>query len=403
MPHEIKMPPLSQTSDEVRLLKWLVNVGDTLKKGDPLCEVENDKSVMPLESVAAGTVLALSVEEGASVTAGSVIAVLGEKGETLPGRAAGTILPGAASATARASTRTPDTGGIKISHIARNVAEKRGINLSRIQGTGPGGRIVLKDLDAAAASPEGARSTAATAAPPAPAAASRMAAPPVGASATVPFTPFQAIVARNLVKSKAEIPHFYVTMEIEVSGLLQWISTTHRATGNKPSFYSALVFAAARALKKHPRVNASSRPDGLIILPTVDIAIAVAVGDELFAPVVKGADRMGLEEINSNVKWLIAKAQNKRLEPGDQSGGTFTISNLGVYPVDEFTAIISPPQSGILAIGGKKKVLSVADDNSVSIREVMKATGSFDHRIVNGALAAEFLTTFKHVIEKELI
>ncbi len=400
MPYEIKMPPLSQTTDEVRLLKWLVKAGDRVNKGDALCEVENDKSTMPLESVASGNVLELCVPEGASVLSGSVIAILGEKGEVPAARPEKknrspleAEKAGGPPASPLVARKAPERGGVPISHIARNVAEKRGIDLTKVRGTGPGGRIVIKDLDAAEAAMKAA-----------PAAGAEERPQPAGGSpAAIPFSSLQAAVARNLVKSKTEIPHFYLTMEIQVDRLLEWIASVHRATGSKPSFYSPLVFAASRALRRLPRVNASARQDGAVILPDVNVGIAVAVGEDLYVPVVRSADRMGLDEINGSVKWLIAKAQNGKLEPGDQSAGTITISNLGVYPVDEFSAIINPPQASILAVGGKRKVLRVADDDSISIREVIKVTGSFDHRIVNGALAAQFLTAFKNVIEKELV
>ena len=317
MPHDIKMPPLSQTTDEVRLVKWLVKVGDRIRKGDPLCEVENDKSVMPLESVAEGYVLELCISENVSVQAGTVIAILGEKGDIPALRPTESVSPhGPAEPLSKVgdspdARKRPTGKGIIASHIARHVAEKKGIDLSKVQGTGPGGRIVLKDLETAE---KGAvlQTSVATAQP--------------GSPQTTPFSTHQASVARNLVKSKTEIPHFYVTMEIEVSGLLSWIAKTHGTIGTKTSFYSPLVFAAARALAKFPRVNASSRPDGVVMLPAVNVAIAVSVGEDLYVPVVKGADRLGLDDTNSSVKWLIAKAQNRRLEPGDQSSGTITLS-----------------------------------------------------------------------------
>lgn len=384
MPVEITMPKLSQTTEEVRLIRWLVQTGDTINKGDPLCEVENDKTTMEVESFAGGTVLSLSGEPDSMIVAGTVIAVLGE--------------PGKKASDATAAVRLgPLPAGVNASHLVQNIANKKGIDLSRVKGTGSGGRITKKDLEtfleSGMESPLAAASAAAAVEP---AATGAAAAPGTYLSEN------QKMIGRNLQVSKAKIPHYYLKISILSDSLLSWRQANILPDGSRVSINAILIYAAARALKRFPRLNACFRESQMQLNPEINVGLAVSAGEDLYVPVVRGAGEKGIQEIDQELKWLVAKAQNGRLEPEDLNGGTFTVSNLGMYPVDEFCAIISPPQVAILAFGRIRKEVVVDVQGAIQIRSTCVATGSFDHRIVNGAQGAAFLAEVKKIVEEEL-
>lgn len=384
MPVEITMPKLSQTTEEVRLIRWLVQTGDTINKGDPLCEVENDKTTMEVESFAGGTVLSLSGEPDSMIVAGTVIAVLGE--------------PGKKASDATAAVRLgPLPAGVNASHLVQNIANKKGIDLSRVKGTGSGGRITKKDLEtfleSGMESPLAAASAAAAVEP---AATGAAAAPGTYLSEN------QKMIGRNLQVSKAKIPHYYLKISILSDSLLSWRQANILPDGSRVSINAILIYAAARALKRFPRLNACFRESQMQLNPEINVGLAVSAGEDLYVPVVRGAGEKGIQEIDQELKWLVAKAQNGRLEPEDLNGGTFTVSNLGMYPVDEFCAIISPPQVAILAFGRIRKEVVVDAQGAIQIRSTCVATGSFDHRIVNGAQGAAFLAEVKKIVEEEL-
>jgi pyruvate dehydrogenase E2 component (dihydrolipoamide acetyltransferase) len=395
---EIKMPGLSQTSDEVLLIKWLVQEGDDIAKGDPLCEVENDKTVMPLESFVGGRVLELRAKENTMVATGTVIAVIGSPGEVIAAAAsesapAGSNGPAARSDPAGSGKIAPGVAGPNMertmyetrdsvanaSSIVKELARKKGIDLRAIRGTGPNGRIVLADLEAASSDAE------------------------KGLEALkVPMPVRRATIARNLSRSKAEIPHFYLSMEIDAGRLISYRDSQGKNGRRKPSFYAPFMYAATRALERFPRLNVRYDDDSIIMNRGINVGVAISSGEDLFVPVVRNTSGKGTMELDSEIGRLIARAKEKNLEPGEQSEGSITLSNLGMYPIDAFCAIINPPQASILAFGRLRKTMRIDDEHSMRICDVLTVTGSFDHRIAYGSEAAEFMACFKDILEKEL-
>lgn len=385
---EIKMPNLSQTTDEVKLIRWMVKKDDRVKKGDILCEVETDKVNMEVESFADGMVLKLDGEPGQQVKTGSLIAVLGEKGESVsqanvskeenfekeesPEREE-----------KEEDRRTPEKALSKIraTKLVQRLAEKNNIDLAELEGTGPRGTITKKDLEYYINSKKDNDES--------------------SKGSTEEYwslTPNQQAVSANLYKSKTSIPHYYLKMEILADSLLKTRNAVE--SGNKISIYSYLIHYCAKALEKYPRLNGYFKDNKIYKNSQMNIGFAVASDDELYVPIIKDVNEKHLQEIDQEVKWLAAKAQNKKLEPKDISGGTFTISNLGIYPIDEFYGVINYPQAALLGVGQIGKKLKIADDNTMAIRDVFNITGSFDHRIANGAQAASFLTEIKRLLEE---
>jgi len=393
MASEIVMPPLSQTTDEVKLVGWLVKEGDTIEKGDPVCEVETDKVSMEVESFTSGTVLKILAEPDSEIKVGTVIALVGEAGEKIDAKLTpvakalaeeqGIEAEGVVGTGLGGSVRGKDLAGknpvadAKATRMVRHLAQKRGIDLSAVSGSGPGGLITKEDLDR---HQEGGPAVS----------------PPAD------LTRNQQAVALNLSMSKREIPHFYLKTTVYMEHLIQYRHNHPLPDGKKISVTALLVKAAALALTRHPRVNSYFQNNRVNPYDTVGIAVAVAAGDELFVPVVKDTATKEIKEIDTEIRWLSSKARNGKLEPEDLKGGTFTLSNLGMYPVDEFSAIISPKQAGILAVGRMEKKMAVGDDDSIRIRPALTITASFDHRAVNGVQGAEFLSTLKALLEKEL-
>ena len=387
---EIKMPNLSQTTDEVKLLRWLVKEGDKVKKGDILCEVETDKVNMEVESFADGLVLKLDGKPGQQLKTGSVIAVLGEKGETLSLSPVSKEENFEEEESSEGKDKKEDNkitekalSKIRATRLVQVLAEKKDVDLSDVKGTGPRGTITKKDLDDYIDNKEiedkSYKNT-------------------IDDSDFWSLTPNQQAVSANLYKSKTSIPHYYLKMEVLADILIK----TRNAVkgGKKISMYSYFIYYSAKALERFPRLNGYFKDNKIYKNTGINIGFAVASDDELYVPVIKDADKKQLNEIDKEVKWLAAKAQNKKLEPEDISGGTFTISNLGIYPIDEFYGVINYPQAVLLAVGQIKKVLKIADDNTMSIRNAFNITGSFDHRIANGAQAASFLTEIKRLLEE---
>jgi len=372
---EIMMPNLSQTTDEVKLVKWLVEEGDKVKKGDMLCEVETDKVNMEVESFADGTVLKINTEEGRQVKTGEVIAVLGEAGEEIEK----TQEEKNDKAFQYKNQITKETEPkIRATKLVERLADKSNVDLAMVKGTGPGGTITKADLEDYI---KGIAST------------------DVNEQKSFwELSPNRQAVSANLSRSKKEIPHFYLKAEVSAEEI---IASRNSAEGeNKLSFYSYLVYCSAKALKKFPQLNGYFKDNRIYKNSHINIGIAVASGDELFVPVIKDASEKTLNQIDSEVKRLAAKAQNKKLEPADISGGTYTITNLGIYPVDEFYGVINYPQAALLAVGKIRKVLKVDEAENISIKSVFNITISFDHRIANGAIAASFLGQVKKLLEE---
>lgn len=431
----IRMPKMSDTMTEGTIVAWHKKEGDTVKSGDVLAEVETDKATMDLEAYEEGTLLYIGVKEGSSVAVDDVIAVVGEKGANFKVllEGGGSPAPAAtgeggsataqqnpqASVPANADTDLSQAGGagdvadsngrIKASPLAKAIAADKGINLSQVHGTGPEGRIVKSDVEAftpgtapavkpAPAQPAAQPASAPAAAPaPAPAAPS-VPTPAGGEYEDIPVSQMRKTIARRLSESLFTAPHFYLTMEINMDKAMELRGTVNTVSPVKVSFNDFVIKAAALALKQHPNVNSSWLGDKIRKYKYVNIGVAVAVDEGLLVPVIRNADQKTLSTISGEVKDLAGKAKDKKLQPKDWEGSTFSISNLGMFGIDEFTAIINPPDSCILAIGTIKQTVKF-EGEVAKPTNVMKVTLSCDHRVVDGATGAAFLQTVKQLLE----
>ncbi|CAA7625093.1 pyruvate dehydrogenase complex dihydrolipoamide acetyltransferase [Magnetospirillum sp. SS-4] len=419
MPVQILMPALSPTMTEGTLAKWLKAEGDSVKSGDILCEIETDKATMEYEAVDEGVLGKILVAGGTSgVAVNTAIAVLLQDGEdssaivaapapTPVSRSAGVspapVAPVAAEQ--RAGRPRSDEGRVFASPLARRIARDGGVDLKAVRGSGPHGRIVKADVDSViAAGPAKAAPVAATApvaaAKPAPAPA---AASPIGpAFEEIPNSSMRKVIARRLTEAKATIPHFYLSIDCELDALLKVRAELNgRSDAYKLSVNDFVVRAVALALRKVPAANASWGEDAIRRYTDIDISVAVATPSGLITPIVRHADRKGLAGISGEMKALAAKARDGKLKPEEFQGGGFTISNLGMYGVKDFAAIINPPQGCILAVGAGEQ-RPVVKAGTLAIATVMTCTLSVDHRVVDGAVGAEFLAAFKALIEDPL-
>src|SRR5262245_10346951 len=419
----ILMPALSPTMTEGKLAKWHVKVGDTVKAGQVICEIETDKATMEVEAVDEGKVGQIVVPEGAEgVKVNAIIAILLEEGETeVPARAAPAPTPPPKSAPAAAApapapapaakapapaaappspkpAATPSGGRIFASPLAKRIAAEKGIDLSRLKGSGPNGRIVKADV-------EQARPTAAPAGAPAPRPAPAPAAQPVFVApgdTRVPHTSIRKVIARRMLESKQTVPHFYLTVDLEIDALLaarQAINAVAEKKGNKVSVTDMMIKACAKALRDHPECNASWTEDEMIQYGAVDVSVAVATDRGLITPIVRNADMKGLAQIASEMKDLAARAKAGKLKLDEFQGGGFTISNLGMFGIDSFAAIINPPQAMILAVG-KGEERAVVRKGQVVVRNMMSCTLAVDHRAVDGAMGALWLQTLRAYVEQ---
>ncbi|MDP1027479.1 pyruvate dehydrogenase complex dihydrolipoamide acetyltransferase [Sphingomonas sp. KR1UV-12] len=446
---EIKMPALSPTMEEGTLAKWLVKEGDTVSSGDIMAEIETDKATMEFEAVDEGVIAKILVTEGSdNVKVGTVIAILAEEGEDPAsvtsggGAKADTPQPadpqfkGTPDATdpnakgneaqggartveqaedhgrpADAGTASPKpaaaAGGdrVKASPLARRIAASKGVELSGVSGSGPNGRIVKADVEGAK---PGAGQSQATAAPTAEAAAPAAAPKP----ATVPDIPHEATklsnmrktIARRLTESKQTVPHIYLTVDVRLDALLKLrgeLNHSLESRGVKLSVNDMLVKALAVSLIAVPKCNVMFTPDQLISFKRADISVAVSTPSGLITPIVKEADTKSLSVISTEVKDLAGRARDNKLKPEEFQGGTASISNMGMFGIKQFEAVINPPQGMILAIGaGEKRPYIV--DGELGVATVMSATGSFDHRAIDGADGAELMKMFKELVERPL-
>ncbi|RSK44215.1 pyruvate dehydrogenase complex dihydrolipoamide acetyltransferase [Hymenobacter perfusus] len=424
----IRMPKMSDTMTEGTIAAWLKKVGDKVKSGDILAEVETDKATMELDNYEDGTLLYIGPKEGEAVAVDGVLAIIGEEGADvqalLGGQSGGSAAPVAAEAApAAATTSAPapevaaapapaeapaqNGGRIFASPLAKNIAKDKGIDLNTIKGSGENGRIVSRDLEAAPAAPAAqpaaapapqaaaAAPASAPAAAPAPAPAAQ---PADGTYTDTPVSQMRKVIARRLSESLFTAPHFYLTMEILMDKAMDVRTQLNTLSPVKLSFNDLVIKAAAVALKQHPAVNSSWLGDKIRQNKVVNIGVAVAVDEGLLVPVVRNADGKGLSAIATEVKELAGKAKSKKLQPAEWEGSTFTISNLGMFGIEEFTAIINPPDACILAVGGIKQT-AVVKDGQLAIGNVMKVTLSCDHRVVDGATGAAFLQTLKALLE----
>jgi pyruvate dehydrogenase E2 component (dihydrolipoamide acetyltransferase) len=421
MAEVVKMPKMSDTMTEGVLAKWHKKVGDKVKTGDVVAEIETDKATMEFESYQEGTLLYIGVEEGKAVPVDAVIAVLGKEGEdykTLleqaskpaekkaepekksdPAKAekkqevaaAPAPKPAPAKPVSVPISASDEDGRLKASPLAKRLAEEKGIDLSRLQGTGGQGRIVKRDIDwykpgmfvggGSAALPSF-----------------------VGKEdfEEVTVSQMRKTIARRLAESKFSAPHFYLTMEINMDNAIQARESINKVANVKISFNDLVLKAVASSLRQHPKVNSSWLEDKIRYNKHIHIGVAVAVEEGLLVPVVRFADGKTLSQISAEVKEFGQKAKDKKLQPSDWEGNTFTISNLGMFGIDEFTAIINPPDACILAVGGIKQV-PVVKNGEVVPGSVMKVTLSCDHRVVDGATGAGFLQTLKGFLENPVV
>ncbi|MET7253539.1 pyruvate dehydrogenase complex dihydrolipoamide acetyltransferase [Dyadobacter fermentans] len=420
----VRMPKMSDTMEEGTLVSWQKKVGDKVKSGDILAEVETDKATMELEAYEDGTLLYVGIKEGDAVPVDAIIAVIGEEGSNVeallarengeaPAETAAAPAPGAAAQAApavngseKAVSVADSNERVKASPLAKRLADEKGINLSEVAGSGDNGRIVKRDVDEFKPAAQASAPAAAPAAQPAPAAKAEAApvasAPANGDFVDTPISQMRKTIARRLSESLFTAPHFYVTMEINMDKAMALRPQLNEVATAKISFNDMVIKACAVALKQHPAVNSAWLGDKIRKYNYVNIGVAVAVDEGLLVPVIREADKKTLSAISGEVKDLAGKAKDKKLQPKDWEGNTFSVSNLGMFGVDEFTAIINPPDSCILAIGAIKKVAAFKEDGTVYPTNIMKVTLSADHRVVDGATAAQFLLTVKKLLEEPM-
>jgi pyruvate dehydrogenase E2 component (dihydrolipoamide acetyltransferase) len=420
MATKVVMEALSPTMEEGRLVEWKKQEGDAVTAGDVLAEVETDKAVMELVARAGGTLLKQVVPAGTTVPVSELVALIGdpaEAGSADGGEEASAVAPAPPAPPARAAAEsrgakaalapapaTPapgpngqaEGGRVKASPLARRIAADRGIDLGAVAGSGPEGRVIARDLEGAAA--------AAAAQVPAPrpsTTAPLPRGPAVPPFTEVPLTQIRKTIAKRLAQSLGPIPTFYLTTEIDMERVAEAREALLAAGGEKVSFNDIVIKAVATALRQHPACNAWWQDDRIRYWNEVHVSMAVAVEDGLITPVIRHTDLKSLREIAAESRDLAGRARERRLKPEEYTGGTFSVSNLGVLDIDEFTAIINPPEAGILAVG-RIVPQPAAHEGQVVIRRRMRATMSCDHRVIDGATGAQFLKTLKGMLENPL-
>ncbi|MCR9067540.1 MAG: pyruvate dehydrogenase complex dihydrolipoamide acetyltransferase [Rhodobacteraceae bacterium] len=419
MPTEILMPALSPTMEDGTLAKWLVKEGDTVASGDLLAEIETDKATMEFEAVDEGVIGRILVPEGSEgVKVNSPIAVLLAEGESAADIAAApaaapkaepapAATPAAAASPAPAAPATSDGSRVFASPLARRIAADKGLDLARIKGSGPHGRIVKADVEgASAAAPAAASAALATAAMPAGPQAEQVLKMYADRDHTeVPLDGMRKTVAARLTEAKQTIPHFYLRRDIRLDALLGFRGQINKqldARGVKLSVNDFIIKACALALQTVPDANAVWAGDRIVKLKPSDVAVAVAVEGGLFTPVLKDADQKSLSALSAEMKDLATRARNKKLAPHEYVGGAFAISNLGMFGIDNFDAVINPPHGAILAVGAGVKKPVVGADGELTVATVMSVTLSVDHRVIDGALGAELLQAIVDNLENPM-
>ncbi len=408
---EIRMPLLSDTMTEGKIVAWNKKVGDFVKADDVLAEVETDKATMEVVGYEEGTLLYVGVEAGNAAKVNEIIAIVGKAGTDVSAYVAaeksGANAQPAAATQAAAPTTTPEpvssnpqpdassNGRVKASPLAKKLAADKGIDINKVSGSGDGGRIVKKDIDNYVPS---ATPVAAPAAKPAAAQAPVFTTSAQEGHTDIPLTQMRKTIARRLGESKFSAPHFYLTVEINMDNAMQSRAQINEVSPVKISFNDLIIKAVALSLRQHPYLNSSWMNDFIRQNHHIHIGSAVATPDGLIVPVIRHADQKSLSQIAAETKELNGKAKDKKLQPHEFSGNTFTISNLGMMDIEEFTAIINPPDSAILAVGRIKEVV-VKKGEGFGVNNVMKLTLSCDHRVVDGAVGASFLQTLRKYLE----
>ncbi len=407
----VRMPKLSDTMTEGTVAAWHKKVGDKVKTGDLLAEIETDKATMEFESFQDGVLLYVGIEKGGSAPIDSILAILGKEGEdykallegekskpaaneektekkeekveaSSSGKTETTTIVETAIATTAIAATSNGNGRIKASPLAKALAKNKGVNLSMVKGSGDGGRIIKKDIENFKGGGSALTAT--------------------ESFTEVAVSQMRKTIARRLTESKNGAPHFYLTMSIDMDNAIASRKAYNELTGEKISFNDIVIKAVAMSLRKNPNVNSSWLGDKIRYNQHIHIGVAVAIPDGLVVPVVKFADHKSFSEISTEVRALAAKAKDKKIQPADMEGNTFSISNLGMFGIDEFTAIINPPDACILAVGGISEE-PVVKNGAVVPGNIMKVTLSCDHRVVDGATGAEFLRTLKLMLENPVL
>ncbi|MBU6324167.1 MAG: pyruvate dehydrogenase complex dihydrolipoamide acetyltransferase [Bacteroidetes bacterium] len=398
----IRMPKMSDTMTEGVVVKWLVKEGDQIKSGDIIAEVETDKATMDFECYSKGTLLHVAVKEGLSVPVDGIVAVVGQPGEDFQSLLSGApaaekssapapvaetpAAPVSVSAPVQQTQAQPSGSRILASPLAKKLAAEKGIELSAIKGSGENGRIVKQDVESFSGSA-------------APVAAVSSFVAGTESYEDVPVSQMRKTIAARLSESKFSAPHFYLTIDINMDKAVLAREQMNQISEVKISMNDLVIKAAASALRKHPKINSSWLGNTIRYNQHINIGVAMAVEEGLLVPVVRFADQKNLSQISSEVKDYGARAKAKKLQPQDWAGNTFTISNLGMFGIEEFTAIINPPDACILAVGAVKDTVGVVNGEIKPVK-TMKVTLSCDHRVVDGASGAQFLQTLKQLLEE---
>ena len=419
MATKVHMEALSPTMEEGRLVKWTKHEGDAVKSGDTLAEVETDKAVMELVARADGQLLKVMVPEGTTVPVGNIVAWIGKPGEKVDGDGAAAPAPKGERSAVSGARETPakptpsaapnpapapqpvaavapaDATRVKASPLARRIAKDAGVDLKLVQGSGPGGRVIKRDVEGAPAATVAAQAV--------PRTADR--APRTGVPyEDVPLTQIRKTIAKRLAASIGPIPHFFLTTEVDMERAAEAREALNKQLGEeggKISFNDIIIKAVALALVQHRACNAWFQEDHIRYWNEVHIGMAVAIEDGLITPVIRNADMKSLREIGAESRELAGRARNRRLKPEEYTGATFSVSNLGMFDIDQFTAVINPPEAGIVAIGSIV-AKAVPDGDRVVVRRRLRLTMSCDHRVIDGATGAVFLKTLKQMLENPL-
>ena len=413
----VTMPRLSDTMTDGTVASWLKKIGDKVSEGDILAEIETDKATMEFESFNAGTLLFIGVNEGETAPVDSVLAIIGPAGTDITGMAenykksgaAGVVSPSAVEGQKQTETTTEDTvqvvsdgKRIFISPLAKKIAEEKGINIAHVKGSGENGRIVKSDIENYMPSSQAVTPSAVEGQPSSENRQQTTVQPfvPAGETLTeeIKNSQMRKIIAKRLSESIFTAPHFYLTIEVAMDEAMKSRATINTMPDTKVSFNDMVIKACAMALKKHPKVNSQWREDSILINHHVNVGVAVAVEDGLVVPVLRFTDQMSLSQIGSSVKDVAGRAKSKKLQPAEMEGSTFTVSNLGMFGISEFTSIINQPNSAILSVGAIEEK-PVVRNGQIVIGNTMKVTLACDHRTVDGATGAQFLQTLRQYLE----